>query len=206
MQALTLPAPDGTVSTRRLGESSPPKNGASIRVRLSAVADPAECERGRRVTEKMVGSFAQHVGRLNDRERSASDLAFDSGAVERQAKTPGLRLKAHGARRRQRACVVPLRARRVARSGILGFRFAAGPGRGAVVARRGQRRICRFRVCMKFFEITSLLGEHDGKCRFRRCVSDRLPYRGGAMLRRLFRSLHGRRAVRTPRPAPTEGV
>jgi hypothetical protein len=65
---------------------------------LLAVADEAERERRRRATEKLVGYFAKHVGRLNYRERLASGRAIGSGAVEGQAKTLGLRLKCRGAR------------------------------------------------------------------------------------------------------------
>ena len=65
---------------------------------LLAVADAAECERRRKFTEKMLGYFSKHVGRLNYRERLASGRAIGGGAVEGQAKTLGLRLKSRGAR------------------------------------------------------------------------------------------------------------
>jgi hypothetical protein len=65
---------------------------------LLSVEDPTERERRRRWTEKLVGYFAKHVGRLNYRERLASGRAIGSGAVEGQAKTLGLRLKCRGAR------------------------------------------------------------------------------------------------------------
>ncbi len=65
---------------------------------LLAVEDGAERERRRRATEKLVKSFAAHVGRLNYAERLASGRAIGSGAVEGQAKTLGLRLKRRGAR------------------------------------------------------------------------------------------------------------
>jgi hypothetical protein len=65
---------------------------------LLLVEDPAERERRRRVTEKLLGYFSKHVGRLNYRERLASGRAIGSGAVEGQAKTLGLRLKNRGAR------------------------------------------------------------------------------------------------------------
>jgi hypothetical protein len=38
---------------------------------LLSVEDPAERERRRRVTEKLLGYFSKHVGRLNYRERLA---------------------------------------------------------------------------------------------------------------------------------------
>jgi hypothetical protein len=65
---------------------------------LLSVTDAAECERRRRYTEKLLGYFAKHVGRLNYAERLASGRAIGSGAVEGQAKTLGLRLKNRGAR------------------------------------------------------------------------------------------------------------
>jgi hypothetical protein len=65
---------------------------------LLSVADPEECERRRKFTEKLLGYFSKHVGRLNYRERLASGRAIGSGAVEGQAKTLGLRLKNRGAR------------------------------------------------------------------------------------------------------------
>jgi hypothetical protein len=65
---------------------------------LLAVADTVECERRRKFTEKLLGYFVKHVGRLNYRERLASGRAIGSGAVEGQAKTLGLRLKNRGAR------------------------------------------------------------------------------------------------------------
>ncbi len=65
---------------------------------LLSVDDPAECERRRRFTEKLLGYFSKHVGRLNYRERLASGRVIGSGAVEGQAKTLGLRLKSRGAR------------------------------------------------------------------------------------------------------------
>src|SRR6185437_2487109 len=61
---------------------------------LLTVEDVAEQERRRRRTDKLLGYFSKHVGRLNDRERLASGRAIGSGAVEGQAKTLGLRLKA----------------------------------------------------------------------------------------------------------------
>jgi hypothetical protein len=64
--------------------------------------EETECERRRPATEKLVGYFAKHVGRLNYRERLASGRAIGSGVVEGQAKTLGLRLKARGARWRKK--------------------------------------------------------------------------------------------------------
>lgn len=57
-----------------------------------------ERERRQRVTDRAVAYFAKHATRLNYAERLASGRAIGSGAVEGQAKTLGLRLKARGAR------------------------------------------------------------------------------------------------------------
>lgn len=65
---------------------------------LLAVEEESERERRRRWTDKLVGYFSKHVGRLNYRERLASGRAIGSGVVEGQAKTLGLRLKCRGAR------------------------------------------------------------------------------------------------------------
>lgn len=65
---------------------------------MLAVDDVEERERRRRATDRVMGYFAKHTGRLNYRERLASGRAIGSGAVEGQAKTLGLRLKARGAR------------------------------------------------------------------------------------------------------------
>lgn len=65
---------------------------------LLAVEDVTERERRRPATEKLLKYFSQHVSRLNYRERLASGRAIGSGAVEGQAKTLGLRIKARGAR------------------------------------------------------------------------------------------------------------
>jgi len=51
---------------------------------------PAECERRRRATDKLVGYFTKHTGRLNYRERLASGRAIGSGVAEGQAKTLGI--------------------------------------------------------------------------------------------------------------------
>jgi hypothetical protein len=69
---------------------------------LLAIEDIAERERRREVTDKLIGYFAKHVGRLNYRERLASGRAIGSGVVEGQAKTLGLRLKARSARWRKK--------------------------------------------------------------------------------------------------------
>lgn len=50
------------------------------------------------VLDRTIGYFAKHVGRLNYAKRLAEGRAIGSGAVEGQAKTLGLRLKARGAR------------------------------------------------------------------------------------------------------------
>jgi hypothetical protein len=69
---------------------------------LLGVEDIGERERRRPATDKLLKYFAKHVGRLNYRERLASGRAIGSGAVEGQAKTLGLRLKARGARWRKK--------------------------------------------------------------------------------------------------------
>jgi len=65
---------------------------------LLAVPDADEQDRRRAVTERVLGYFSKHVGRLNYAERLAAGRAIGSGVVEGQAKTLGLRLKARGAR------------------------------------------------------------------------------------------------------------
>jgi hypothetical protein len=65
---------------------------------LLGVADEAERERRRRATDRLLGYFAKHSGRLNYRERLQDGRAIGSGQVEGKAKTLGLRLKARGAR------------------------------------------------------------------------------------------------------------
>ena len=65
---------------------------------LLASPEPAEVERRRPATERVIGYFAKHVNRLDYRGRLASGRAIGSGVVEGQAKTLGLRLKARGAR------------------------------------------------------------------------------------------------------------
>ena len=52
--------------------------------------------------EKLVGYFVKHLTRLNYRDRLATGQAIGSGAVEGWAKTLGLRLKARGARWREK--------------------------------------------------------------------------------------------------------
>jgi hypothetical protein len=65
---------------------------------LLSPAEAAEVERRRPATDRLLGYFAKHVNRLDYRERLACGRAIGSGAVEGQAKTLGLRLKARGAR------------------------------------------------------------------------------------------------------------
>jgi hypothetical protein len=65
---------------------------------LLTVADPAECERRRKATDRLLNYFAKHVERLNYRDMLAQGKAIGSGGVEGQAKTLGLRLKTRGAR------------------------------------------------------------------------------------------------------------
>ncbi|MDY3555598.1 hypothetical protein R5W24_004742 [Gemmata sp. JC717] len=65
---------------------------------LLTAEEPAERTRRQKATEKLLGYFSKHMPRLNYRERLASGRAIGSGAVEGQAKTLGLRLKARGAR------------------------------------------------------------------------------------------------------------
>jgi len=69
---------------------------------LLTVDDVAERERRRRATDRVPRYSAKHTERLNYRERLAGGRAIGSGAVEGQAKTLGLRLKARGARWRKR--------------------------------------------------------------------------------------------------------
>jgi hypothetical protein len=65
---------------------------------LLSVDDEKERERRRTATDRLVGYFAKHAGRLNYAERLKSGRAIGSGQVEGQAKTLGLRLKRRGAR------------------------------------------------------------------------------------------------------------
>lgn len=65
---------------------------------LLALTDEAERERRRKATERLIGYFAKHVGRLNYAERLKAGRAIGSGQVEGKAKTLGLRLKRRGAR------------------------------------------------------------------------------------------------------------
>jgi hypothetical protein len=69
---------------------------------LLAVEDESERERRRPATERLLGYFAKHVGRLNYAERLREGRAIGSGQVEGKAKTLGLRLKARGARWKRR--------------------------------------------------------------------------------------------------------
>lgn len=68
---------------------------------LLSVEDAKEQTRRQKITEKLVGYFSKHLSRLNYAERLAAGRAIGSGAVEGQAKTLGLRLKARGARWRK---------------------------------------------------------------------------------------------------------
>lgn len=65
---------------------------------LLSVEDEKERERRRKATDRLIGYFAKHAGRLNYAERLKSGRAIGSGQVEGQAKTLGLRLKRRGAR------------------------------------------------------------------------------------------------------------
>jgi hypothetical protein len=65
---------------------------------LLSVQTPEEQTRRQKTTEKLVGYFSKHTNRLAYRDCLASGRAIGSGAVEGQAKTLGLRLKARGAR------------------------------------------------------------------------------------------------------------
>lgn len=69
---------------------------------LLAVEDDPERERRRRATERLIGYFAKHTGRLNYAACLREGRAIGSGQVEGQAKTLGLRRKARGARWRRR--------------------------------------------------------------------------------------------------------
>jgi hypothetical protein len=69
---------------------------------LLAVEDLVLRERRRRATERLLKYFTPHTGRLNYRELLERGRAIGSGAVEGQAKTLGLRLKARGARWRKK--------------------------------------------------------------------------------------------------------
>jgi hypothetical protein len=65
---------------------------------LLAVQDDSERERRRKYTDRTILYFSKHVKRLNYAEQLATGRAIGSGAVEGEAKTLGLRLKARGAR------------------------------------------------------------------------------------------------------------
>lgn len=65
---------------------------------LLAVPDDAERERRRVISDRTLGYFVKHVGRIDYATRLASGQAIGSGVVEGQAKTLGLRLKSRGAR------------------------------------------------------------------------------------------------------------
>jgi hypothetical protein len=68
---------------------------------LLAVPCQEQRERRRRITDRTIGYFCKHLGRLNYAERLACGRAIGSGTVEGQAKTLGLRLKRRGARWRK---------------------------------------------------------------------------------------------------------
>ena len=53
-------------------------------------------------TDRLLGYFGKHAGRLNDVERLGAGRAIGSGQVEGKAKTLGLRLEVRGARWRIR--------------------------------------------------------------------------------------------------------
>jgi len=65
---------------------------------LLAVDSEQEQGKRRRWTDKLIGYFVKHLGRLNYAERLAAGRAIGSGTVEGQAKTLGLRMKRRGAR------------------------------------------------------------------------------------------------------------
>jgi hypothetical protein len=69
---------------------------------LLAVEDSDVRERRRRATERLLKYFIPHKGRLSYRGLLEQGRAIGSGAVEGQAKTLGLRLKARGARWRKK--------------------------------------------------------------------------------------------------------
>jgi hypothetical protein len=68
---------------------------------LLTIEDEVERERRRPHTDRALQYFMKHTGRLNYAERLQAGRAIGSGAVEGQAKTLGLRLKARGARWRK---------------------------------------------------------------------------------------------------------
>jgi hypothetical protein len=69
---------------------------------LLSVETAEELTRRQNVTEKLLVYFSKHTNRLGYRDRLATGRAIGSGAVEGQAKTLGLRLKARGARWRKK--------------------------------------------------------------------------------------------------------
>jgi len=78
-------------------------NGVCVWVaELLAVEDADRRERRRPATEKLLMYFTPHKGRLAYRDLLSKGRAIGSGAVEGQAKTLGLRLKARGARWRKK--------------------------------------------------------------------------------------------------------
>lgn len=69
---------------------------------LLAVEDDKEREHRRKATDRLIGYFSKHTSRLNYAERLQAGRAIGSGQVEGKAKTLGLRMKARGARWRNR--------------------------------------------------------------------------------------------------------
>lgn len=65
---------------------------------LLGVEGEGERDRRRLATDKLIGYFCKHIGRLNYAERLGAGRAIGSGQVEGEAKTLGLRLKRRGAR------------------------------------------------------------------------------------------------------------
>jgi hypothetical protein len=65
---------------------------------LLSIEDAKELERRQKATERLIGYFAKHVGRLNYAECLKAGRVIGSGQVEGKAKTLGLRLKRRGAR------------------------------------------------------------------------------------------------------------
>jgi hypothetical protein len=65
---------------------------------LLGPGDEAERARRRKATDRLIGYFSKHLGRLNYAARLRAGRAIGSGQVEGKAKTLGLRLKRRGAR------------------------------------------------------------------------------------------------------------
>ena len=75
-----------------------PAQAADDKGELLGNADESDRERRRKATDRLLGYFAKHTGRLNYAERLQAGRAIGSGQVEGEAKTLGLRLKRRGAR------------------------------------------------------------------------------------------------------------